>query len=209
MTATTSPSLLLRIRNPDDEDAWEQFLAIYTSIVRDYCFQRRLQIADVDDIVQEVMTTVTKAIKNFEYDPSKGRFRAWLGTVAANTIKSHLNKEAKRRKTTEKLNDLETGSTTGIDLAHCADPDSEWVEIFSERIFRAACTRARPHFSDVTWNCFEAAWIQNESAGDIAKNLGIPIHSVYVNKSRVLKRLEAEIRQLVDDLPVTSSVNGT
>ena len=31
--------------------------------------------------------------------------------------------------------------------------------------------------------------------------MGIPVHSVYVNKSRVLKRLENEVRILAEDVP--------
>lgn len=199
MPSTTSPSLLLRIRDWKDQDAWSQFLSIYSIIIKDYCFQRRLSQSDTDDITQEVMKTVSKAIQSFEYNPSIGRFRAWLGTITANTIKTHQMREARRR------NGQNESSPESVDIPlteQCVDPDSAWVEIYSERIVRVGCSQIRHQFSDKTWKCFELSWIENEPAASIAAQLQIPIHSVYVNKSRVLQKLETVIRHLADDLPL-------
>ena len=193
----TSPSLLLRVRDPNDAEAWDQFLQIYTSIVRSYCFQRRIQASDVDDIVQEVMTAVSRGIRNFDYDPNKGRFRSWLGTVTANRIKAFFNRES-RRNSHVVTDQTESGRMEGP----WSDPDSEWTEIFSQRIFQLACNRIRGDFTDRTWECFVATWIRNESAPETAEKLQIPIHSVYVNKSRILKRLEKEVRLLAEDVPI-------
>lgn len=194
MTSSTSPSLLLRIRNSQDEDAWNQFLDVYSPIVRSYCFQRKIQYADIDDITQDVMTSVSNAIRNFEYDPSKGRFRAWFGTVTANRIKSFLGK--KNRSELPQTNEDSSSD-------QYADPDTDWIDIFSERILRLACSQIQADFADSTWSSFEATWIRNESAADVAKSLGIQVHAVYVNKSRVLKRLEAEVRMLAEDMPIS------
>ena len=184
----------MRIRNSDDRDAWDEFLDLYTPIVRAYCFQRRIQEADVDDIAQDVMSGVAKSIRSLQYDASKGRFRAWLGTVVANRIKTFINR-----------NQYRNGKVTidqSVSDGQYADPDSDWVAIFSERILHVACNRIRCDFANQTWECFQATWVRHEPAADVAKNLGIPVHSVYVNKSRVLGRLKAEIRSLADDLPL-------
>ncbi len=195
MGATTSPSLLLRIRDNEDHESWEQFAKIYSVIIRDYCFQRRLSDSDTDDVLQEVMRKVTSAIKSFDYDPSKGRFRAWLGTVAANTIKSHIAGELRKQNTVA----VEADARTLFEQYE--DPDSAWVDIYMERIFNAACEQVKSQFSVTTWSCFEGIWIDNKSSSQVASELGIAVHSVYVNKSRVLKRLEAEVRNLAGDLP--------
>jgi RNA polymerase sigma factor (sigma-70 family) len=171
-------------------------MQIYVPIVRDYCFQRNIQASDIDDIVQDVMTSVLHAMQTFKYDPAKGRFRAWFGTVAANRIKSWMTRQSRR---VDKSSG--TGEDSAIPTADCVDPDSYWTAIFSERVFQVACDRIRGGFAAVTWRCFEATWIHNEPSGEVAKSLGIPIHSVYVNKSRVLQRLEQEVRLLADDVP--------
>ncbi len=188
----------MRVRDPADVDAWEQFLYVYTPIIRTYCRQRRIQEADVEDIVQDVFSRVANAIRDFGYDAQRGRFRAWLGTVAANRIKSFLAKEWRR--VDDGQDELATSQVT-------ADPDSEWVEIFSERIFGIACARVREKFTLVAWTSFESTWVHKKQASDVARELGISTHAVYVNKSRVLKSLEAEVRVLVDDVPFPDAIS--
>ncbi len=129
---------------------------------------------------------------------AKGRFRAWFGTVTANKIKSFLGKHNRIEEKSSRNGRPEVQE-------QYVDPDTDWINIFSETVFRSACNRVRSGFSDTTWSRFEATWIRNESAGDVAALLGIPVHSVYVNKSRVLKRLESEIRTLAEDMPIPSS----
>lgn len=187
----TSPSLLLRIRNPGDTESWQTFQEIYAPIIRAYCRRRAVQATDTDDIVQEVLSVVAKSIQTFEYSPEKGRFRAWLGTVTANELKSFISSRANRQSPT-----LSDGSFSQLPNA---DPDSDWIAIFSEHIFQVACDRVRQDFEPAKWECFETTWVDRISAPEVAERLGIPVHSVYVNKSRVRKRLEEEVSMLADD----------
>lgn len=207
MATSTSPSLLLRIRNSDDAGAWREFLDCYSPIVRDYCLQRRLQPNDVDDVVQDVMAKVSTAIRTFEYNPEKGRFRSWLGTIVANQIRNYLARQSNRPKQSidwQQEFDSEVGQVPPPQVY--SDPDSAWVELFSDRVFRYACSRVRAEISDIQWSCFEATWVRNESAIEVARALQLPIHQIYVNKSRVLKRLESEVRALAEELPISDSL---
>jgi RNA polymerase sigma-70 factor (ECF subfamily) len=138
---------------------------------------------------------VVTGIRNFDYDPGRGRFRAWLGTVVANKIKRFLGRNSKRRET-GLPSDFESEDFDKV----YNDPDSNWVEVFSGQILAEACRTCRAEFEEKTWRCFEATWAEKESPGDVANELGIAVHAVYVNKSRVLKRLESEIRNLAEDL---------
>jgi len=175
---------------------------VYTPVVRAYCFQRRLQESDADDIVQDVMTSISKSIQSFEYNPEKGRFRAWFGTIVANRIKTVIARTS--RNNSHICSEHSGERTAGLDLVESnayADPDSSWVEIFSSRVLRVACQRIRGEFSENAWTCFEETWLNRQQASKISDVLGIPIHTVYVNKSRVLKRLKVEVGLLADDAP--------
>lgn len=206
MEALTSASLLLRIRDQGDAGAWQEFVQLYSPMVRDYCLQRRLQASDVDDIVQEVMVSISGAIQRFEYDPSKGKFRSWLGTIVANRISSHQSKKSNRQyQSLDALNSFESDARQIPHPEVCADPDSAWVEIFSSRILSAACEQVRPQVSDLQWACFEGTWIRNEAAAAVAQSLKIPTHQVYLNKSRVLKRLEVVVRLLAEEVPFSGN----
>jgi DNA-directed RNA polymerase specialized sigma24 family protein len=53
----------------------------------------------------------------------------------------------------------------------------------------------------VTWTIFEHAWVRGQAAPEVARELGVPIESVYLAKSRVLKRLRTEVVTLAEDYP--------
>ena len=58
----TRPSLLVRIKDPHDREAWEQFVEIYTPIIYRMACRRRLQDADAADLTQEVLRSVSGAV---------------------------------------------------------------------------------------------------------------------------------------------------
>ncbi len=191
----TSPSLILRVRESNDSGSWETFEAVYSPVVRAYCRRRGIQEADIDDLVQEVMTSVAKAIRNFDYDPSRGKFRSWFGTITANRVKTFLSLRSTRNR------HLQHSAEKAI---HFSDSiiESDWDLVFCQEVLRAACNRICPRFENETWSCFEKTWLANRPALEVASELGLPIHTVYVNKSRVLKQLEQEVRMLAEDFPL-------
>ena len=192
----TSPSLLLRIRDPNDSESWQRFEAVYAPVIRSYCRRRGFQSTDIDDIAQEVMTSVAGAIQKFEYEPAKGRFRGWLATVTANKLRNFAAKSSIKP---EQFVDY-------VDqLANSPDSDSHWTELFMQQVFRAAREQVQQEVEEKTWQCFQKTWFENQPAADVAKDLNLPIHTVYVNKSRVLKRLENEFLMLSDDYPFPNS----
>ncbi len=77
-TMETKPSLLVRVRDPLDAEAWQTFVALYAPLVYRFLRRRSLQDADAADLTQEVMGEVSRAIRSFEYHPERGRFRDWL-----------------------------------------------------------------------------------------------------------------------------------
>lgn len=95
----------------------------------------------------------------------------------------------------------------GVDPEHpscveASQPDPDWNEAFARGVFRAALDHARGRFEATTWRAFERVWLDGRPAGEVAGEFGLPIEKVYAAKSRVLKRLEEEVRLLAEDFPV-------
>jgi RNA polymerase sigma factor (sigma-70 family) len=188
----THPSLLIRLRDPQDQKAWALFVDTYVPMIYRYARRVGLQDADAADISQEVLSEVARCIRSFEYQPDRGRFRDWLGTLVRRRISRFLKK--KDRSLTDATEDE----------ASEGDPcpaDAGWTDEFNARILAAALERARPHFEPVTWRAFECVWLENRRAGEVAAELKLPIETIYTAKSRVLKRLEEEVRILAEDVP--------
>ena len=187
----TRPSLLLRLRDVSDSDAWQVFVETYAPIVYVYARGKGLQDADAADVAQDVLAQVVRSMRDFVYDPQRGRFRDWLRTVTRNRIFRVLDK---RGLPPEAL-------STGPDEVAADGTDPEWHDEFNAQILRVALERIQPDFESATWRAFQVVWVQNRSAGDAAATLGMPIDLVYAAKSRVLKRLRDEVMHLAEDLP--------
>src|SRR6516165_1927846 len=78
---STRASLLVRLRDPRDGEAWRQFVDLYAPLVYGYARKQGLQDADAADLSQEVLRAVAGAVGRLEYDPARGAFRNWLFTV--------------------------------------------------------------------------------------------------------------------------------
>ena len=83
-TPETRVSLILRIRNPDDMLAWQEFVEIYEPLIRSLAIRRGLQRADSDDVTQEVLTRIAKHIESWDAHSEHSSFRAWLATITKN-----------------------------------------------------------------------------------------------------------------------------
>ena len=92
---STHISLIRQIRESDNSDAWVTFVDTYGPLMVSFCRKRGLQAADSDDAVQDAMIRISTAIKNFTYDPTRGRFRGWLGTIVRRSIFKILEDKAK------------------------------------------------------------------------------------------------------------------
>jgi RNA polymerase sigma factor (sigma-70 family) len=189
---TTHPSLLIRIRDPRDRDAWETFVDTYVPLIYRYARRMGLQDAAAADISQEVLTEVARCIRSFEYHPDRGRFRDWLGILARRRLGRFLKK--KGREASDAIEEE-------ADTPEPCSADSDWTDEFNARILATAMERARPHFEPATWRAFECVWLENRRAGEVAAELKLPIEAIYTAKSRVLKRLEEEVRILAEDVP--------
>ena len=69
-----------------DAEAWRTFVDLYLPLVFRYCRKRGLQDADARDVTQQVLANIHRAIEGFQYDPNKGKFRNWLGTITLREI---------------------------------------------------------------------------------------------------------------------------
>ncbi len=192
----TRPSLLLRIRDSGDSEAWREFAGVYAPVIYGYCRRRGLQDADAADVTQEVLAQVAQSIRTFEYQPERGRFRGWLGAV------THSKIELLRRKARPEVQASGGPAPDGLlDEVGSAGEDPVWVEESSAALLRVALERIRPDFEPATWRAFEVVWLENHSPDDAAQETGLAVYSVYMAKSRVLKRLRQELLALAEDIP--------
>lgn len=187
----TRPSLLIRLRDPDNHTAWKEFLTIYTPIVFGYCRKKGLQEADAFDLVQEVLKAVATAIPRFRYDRKQGSFRGWLLTITRNKLSNHFSLQ--QRQPTP----IGQTSINRIMSEHLHEKESlEWEEGFRTWVWNWACQKARSEVSSTTWQVFWMTAVEGESAESASVKLNLSVGAIYVAKSRVLARLKSLIAEV-------------
>jgi RNA polymerase sigma-70 factor (ECF subfamily) len=184
----TSASLLERLRQPAEDRAWARFVELYTPLL--YHWARRSGCADSDaaDLVQEVFALLVRKLPEFHYDRSKS-FRAWLHTLAQNCWRN-LRRRAglPRAAGAPDLDELPAPAPT--------DPLGE-VE-YRQRLVGRALALMQADFEPTTWKaCWECV-VAGRPAGEVARELGVRVGTVYAAKSRVLSRLRLELTGLLD-----------
>ncbi|HZL88364.1 MAG TPA: sigma-70 family RNA polymerase sigma factor [Pirellulaceae bacterium] len=189
----TQPSLLVRIRDPRDAAAWNQFLEIYAPLVHGFLCKQGLQDADAADVTQEVLRTVSQSIGRWDYDPQRGKFRGWLLSV----VHSRLG-DFRRRQQRHQAAIHAAVEVAGL---HSADNNSsaEWDRDYERQLFHAAASQVRGDFSEASWRAFWLAAVEGNPAQEIAKSLGISAAAVYLAKARVMARIRDQFALLTGE----------
>lgn len=187
----TRASLLLRIRNPSDAEAWRQFVQLYAPLVYAYARRRQLQDADAADLTQEVLRSVSKAAGRLEYDPGRGSFRSWLFAVTRNKLLDF------RRRRLPAVG----GSSAQelLDQQPAREEEDEWDREFRRRVFAIAAEQVRVEFEDGTWQAFWQTAVDGKKPQEVAEALEMSVGAVYIAKSRVQSRLKERVRELAED----------
>ncbi len=189
----TRASLLVRIRDGHDKDAWRQFVRLYAPVVYGFVRKRGLQDADAADLMQEVLRSVASAAGRLDYDPRRGTFRGWLYTVTRNKLYNFLNGRRNQARGSgdsgaqERLEEQPAPEQSQADL---------WDREYERRLFTWAAEQVRGEFQPATWQAFWQTAVEGKSAKEAGEALGLSPGAVYVAKSRVLARLREQVQQV-------------
>jgi RNA polymerase sigma factor (sigma-70 family) len=187
--SVTSATLLERLKDGRDADAWARLVELYTPLIRGWAERLNVRGADADDLVQEVMAVVVRRFPEFVHPEKPGAFRGWLRAIAANCARTMWR--------SRKVNPVVPGGTDfGSYLARLEDPTDDfargWEREHDLHITRKMLDRIKPDFEERTWRMFARFVLDGLSAEEVAAELGTSPNAVYIAKSRVMARLREE-----------------
>ncbi len=187
--SVTSATLLERLRDARDADAWNRLVELYTPLIRGWAERLNVRGADADDLVQDVMAVVVRRFPEFVHPERPGAFRGWLRAIAANCARTVW----KSRKWTPAA---PGGSDFGSYLTRLEDPTDDfaraWEREHDLHVTRRLLDRIRADFETSTWELFGRFVLDGLTAEEVAAEYGTTPNAVYIAKSRVLSRLRKE-----------------
>ncbi len=191
----TSASLLEMLRHDSSDGAWNRVVELYSPLIRGWLKRHGTTVADVDDVVQEVLTVVVRRFPEFRREPRAGSFRAWLRTITANCLRDHWRRNNKQPPAVG-------GTDFGAIIDQMEDPHSGiskmWDREHDEHVTKYLLKQIRRDFSEQTWQAFQRFALDGLSADDVAKELGISANAVFIAKSRIMSKLRQQGQGLIE-----------
>jgi RNA polymerase sigma factor (sigma-70 family) len=145
--------------------------------------------SDRDDCVQQVWFTLLRRLARFDYQPVRGRFRAWFFRVTRNEI-LHFARLASRCRRHEDC-DL-----TMVADHRKSDPLVILEEISEKQFVHETLARIRQDIPDMTQRVLELRWIEGRDVSETAAALEITPEQVRVRQYRVKGRLKRLLQPL-------------
>ena len=193
----TSLSLLDRIRETSDAQSWDRLVALYAPLLKRWVLWYEVQDSDADDIVQDVLTVVTRDLAKFQHNKRAGAFRSWLRAILVNRVREFWR--------SRKYQPIATGtSSINEKLNQLQDETSEvsqiWNREHDQHILKRLMQAIQSQFEPKTWQAFQYQVVDGQKAERVAQELEMSLSGVYTAKSRVLSALRRESQGLIEEL---------
>ena len=191
----TSKSLLIRAKEGRKSEAWFKLVRIYEPLIASWLRRSDIDEADILDLTQEVLLTISTRITIFNHNGRPGAFRNWLRKISINRVRRHWSQRKKRvplADASEKTDLIEL-------ISDPVDEDSKrWEREHDRFVLEKILQFVALEFDARTMQVFRRATINEEPASKIAQDLNVTVGQVYKYKYRVMKRLLEESQGLVD-----------
>lgn len=184
-------SLIGRLSNPENVEAWNEFAQIYQPMIFRIARRRGLQHADASEVTQEVLTRVANAVESWDPDRNKGTFRGWIYRITRNVTIDYLRKAGRQP--------INLDTLSSVPIRDFSDPSQEQSREFQmeyeKQLFVWAANKIQGEFKPRTWQAFWTTAVEGKSVRETAIELSMTAGAIYVSRSRVMKRLSEEVQK--------------
>lgn len=194
----TRASLIARICDSSNDDAWSEFVRIYQPVVERFIQRHGLQYADAVEVTQEVLSRVAHSIESWDGDRQDSSFRGWLYRITRNRTIDFLRK----RRLEKAMNSMDAGGLSQVaDSNPCCDisDSSDFQAEYEKELFRWAAAKIQPSFKPSNWKAFWRSTVDGLPIDQVARELNMDCGAVYVARSRIMARLSKMIQERMNE----------
>lgn len=191
-TPTTHASLLLKLRDPRDHEAWVEFVALYEPVIYRLLKKFGLQDADALEVMQELLLAVSRSVDRWTPGQEFGSFRGWLRRVTRNLVVNGVRRRKRQLVTTS----LELDSLLIEEESIEGDESRQFDREVRRSLFHRASDQVRIEVQPQTWQAFFEVAVSGREVNEVAARLGLTAGAVRVAKCRVIARLRDAVDKL-------------
>ena len=192
----TRASLILRLQNADDVAAWDEFSELYGPVVFRTARARGFQVADAENLVQEVLMAVAQSISQWLDRDDRGSFRRWLHSLARNHAVNMLTQRA-----TRSLGQDGMAAERALNELSMTSEISSLIDLEYERaVFQWAADRVQQTVAEHTWQAFWLTHVKGHSIKEAAQRLKTRPGNIYFGRSRVMTKIQGLVKQYEDEV---------
>tara|TARA_B100001093_G_C26847877_1_gene1023724 strand:- start:527 stop:1132 length:606 start_codon:yes stop_codon:yes gene_type:complete len=188
----TRTTLVVGLKDLEDQRTWTRFFDSYWKLIYHAATQSGLGDADAQEVVQETVISVTRNIKGFEYDRTKGSFKGWLMQTTKWRITDQFRKIQK--KNTREC----SGSAKIIENLPSELPEIEkyWEDNWQQELLLAALDRVKGQVKPIYYQVYDMLIRKEMKPKEVSEVLGIKTDQVYLAKHRVAESLKKTIEEM-------------
>jgi RNA polymerase sigma-70 factor (ECF subfamily) len=196
-SSPTRASLIGRLKDLGDQGAWQEFFDIYWRLIYATALKAGLSDAEAQDVVQDTLLTVAKAMPNFEYDPGRGSFKGWLCQTTRWRIGDHLRRRARDPAAPQSQEDTaRTATIERIADPASLEPDAAWEADWQKNFMEAAIERVKHKVKPKQYQLFDFYVLKGRPMREVTEKLRVSMAQVYFAKLKLTGLIRKEVRQL-------------
>jgi len=184
---TTRQTLLHRVRDPADREAWDEFFELYAPLLEGYARAHGLARDDVEEVRDQCLEVLARKLPGFEYERARGSFSAWLHRIAHAKVIDLVRARKVRARESVELASLAAGS---------ADLDERWEKQWRAEHLRYALARVQRDEPEERYHVFELLLVDELPVSEVCAQTGLAATQVYKIKAGVLKKVRAVLERL-------------
>jgi RNA polymerase sigma factor (sigma-70 family) len=187
---TTNPTLLNRLGDWRDHEAWIDFVTRYDPVIRLTCRQYRLSAENADEVSQKVWIDLARRMRTFRYDPGK-TFRGWLRRLCQSRAIDLLRKrkaDAVLWLEDQPVESLLQNAPAVVEAEEEAAAERPRLLHLADEVQNAV----RQRVSEQTWQVFWNIAVLGQSVRETSGATGVSYYAAFATEKRVGRMLREE-----------------
>jgi RNA polymerase sigma-70 factor (ECF subfamily) len=191
MGIATPKSLLERLANQPTEEDWYSFHLLYRDFIWRIIQSQGVPHHDAEDLSQDVLLVVTKAVPSYRHNGQTGAFRSWLRQIVWNRLRPYWLAQARKPLADEGvlalLEEKESLLTDFIEKEHVGS------------VVQKATEQIKARVNESTWQAYHRVKVLGKLVAQVAQELGLSENAVTVACSRVRAHYKEICKHMLDD----------